>query len=259
MPAKQSPTKKVSKKSIKKTTKKFVKKLIKRNHIIVKRIKALDVVRELKRKAFRVAIFGSARTQKGESSYQQVYDLAYKIGEKGFDVVTGGGPGMMEAANYGHNAGDKKNKAESIGLRIELSFEQSVNKYVEVNKEFKRFAERLETFAILSNIFVLTPGGIGTMLEFFYIWQLVQVKKMAYKPIILIGEMWKPLIYWVIDYPLKDKLISSSDFEYIYLVKDNKEAMALINSWNKQYKKDGVCKPIKSKMELQVLKKSRKK
>lgn len=226
-----------------------------KNTIVVKRVKQLNVAKELKREAFRVAIFGSARTKKGETAYEEVYDLAYKIGENGFDVVTGGGPGMMEAANYGHNAGDKENNAESIGLRIELSFEQSVNKYVEVNKEFKRFAERLETFAKLSNVFLITPGGVGTMLEFFYIWQLVQVKKMGYKPIILIGEMWRPLIYWVIDYALRDKLISSSDFDYIYLVKDNKEAMKLIDEFHKQDKKSGKCKPLKSKSELQNLKK----
>lgn len=197
----------------------------------------LDVEKALKEKdRFRVTVYGSARIQKDDEEYKNIFDLAKKIGEKGYDIITGGGPGIMEAANAGHNFGDKNKVAESIGLRIELEFEQNVNDYVEIKTNFERFAERLETFAQMSNVFVIARGGVGTMLEFFYTWQLVQVKKMDYKPIILIGEMWEKLIYWVIDYALRDKLISSSDFDYIYIVKDNNEAMKLIEMFNKQFK-----------------------
>lgn len=207
--------------------------------------KEFNIEYELKKKErFRVTIYGSARIKKGDEAYEHVYDLAKRIGEKGYDIITGGGPGIMEAANAGHNEGDKNNKAESIGLRIELAFEQNVNEYVELKKNFTRFAERLETFAQLSNVFIIAPGGVGTMLEFFYTWQLVQVKKLDYKPIILIGTMWERLIYWVIDYALKDNLISSSDFDYIYIAQDNNEAMKLIDEFNAQYKKNGKLTPI---------------
>jgi len=153
-------------------------------------VRELDIEKELKKKdRFRVTIYGSARIHKGDEIYESVYDLSKRIGKQGYDIITGGGPGIMEAANAGHNEGDKDNKAESIGLRIELAFEQTVNDYVELKTNFARFAERLETFAQLSNVFIIAPGGVGTMLEFFYTWQLVQVKKLEYKPIILVGTM----------------------------------------------------------------------
>jgi len=194
---------------------------------------------------FRIAIFGSARILKGSKHYEEVFNLAKMIGEKGFDVITGGGPGLMEAANSGHAEGDKAGIAKSIGLTIKLGTEEKPNDFVEMRKHFERFAERLETFAKIANVFVVTSGGIGTMLELFYTWQLVQVKKVEFKPIILSGEMWKPLVDWVIDYALKEKLISSEDFDYIYIAKTNKEAMDLIDQFNQQYKEKGKCWPIK--------------
>jgi uncharacterized protein (TIGR00730 family) len=196
--------------------------------------------------AFRVAIFGSARIKRDSKEYKEVFKLAKMIGEKGFDIITGGGPGIMEAANAGHDEGDKNKVSESIGLTIKLSTEEKPNDFVELRKHFERFAERLETFAKLSNVFVVTPGGIGTMLELFYTWQLVQVKKLEFKPIILAGEMWGPLIYWVIDYALKQKLISSEDFDYIYIAQDTNEAISLIDKFNKQFKEKGKCWPIKA-------------
>jgi uncharacterized protein (TIGR00730 family) len=208
------------------------------------KVHELNVKEESKKNNFRVAIFGSARIKKGEKAYKQVYNLAKEIGLNGYDIVTGGGPGLMEAANAGHIAGDKSEKVESIGLNIKLDFEQSINEYVELKKEFERFAERLETFVLLSNVFVITPGGIGTMLEFFYTWQLAQVKKIEFKPIILVGEMWRRLIYWVIDYSLKDGLLSSSDFDYIYIAKNNKEALKMIKAFHKQFAETGKCWPI---------------
>lgn len=205
----------------------------------------LNLEKEINTDAFRVAIFGSARTNKGSKHYEDVFELAKMVGEREYDVITGGGPGIMEAANAGHFAGDKNKKAESIGLTIKLSTEEKPNDFVELRKHFDRFAERLETFTKLSNVFVVTTGGIGTMLELFYTWQLVQVKKVEFKPIILAGEMWKPLVYWIIDYALKDKLISSDDFDYIYVAKDNNEAIKLIDEFHKQFKEKGHCWPLK--------------
>lgn len=206
--------------------------------------KKLNIEEELKTEDFRVAIFGSARIKEGDVVYNQVFDLAKELGVRSYDVVTGGGPGLMKAANAGHTAGDTKGKSESIGLNIELPFEQQYNAYVEFVMNFEKFSERLETFMKLSDVFVITPGGVGTMLEFFYTWQLLQVKKMAYKPVILIGEMWEQLIYWVIDHALKDDLISSSDFDYIYITHSNKEALKLIDEFHKQSITKGKCSPI---------------
>ncbi len=203
----------------------------------------LDVEKELQSGDFRVAIFGSARIKEGDEVYQQIFELAKAIGTHGYDVVTGGGPGLMEAGNKGHAAGDPDQKSESIGLNIELPFEQH-----------EKFSDRLDTFMKLSNVFIITPGGVGTMLEFFFTWQLLQVKKMDYKPIILVGEMWEKLIHWIIDYALRDGLISSNDFDYIYIVKDNYEAMSLIDRFHEQCLKTGSCHPI-NKNEVEPEKK----
>lgn len=216
----------------------------------IKKPKKLNVLAEKDKEGrFRVAIYGSARIKVGDKVYKEVFSLAKRIGKKGYDIITGGGPGLMEAANAGHIEGDKVEKAESIGLNIKLAFEQRINRYVEFQKEFKRFAERLETFTSLGHVFVITPGGVGTMLEFFYTWQLLQVGKVEFKPIILVGEMWRRLIYWVIDYALKDNLLSSKDFDYIYIAKNNTEAMKLIDEFHRQFEKDGKLKPI-NKEEL---------
>lgn len=203
------------------------------------------IVKQICKEDFRIAIFGSARIKKNSKIYKNIFQLAKMIGTRGYDIITGGGPGLMEAANAGHTNGDKAQKAKSIGLTIKLMTEEKPNEFVELRKHFARFAERLETFTKISNVFVITPGGIGTMLELFYSWQLVQVKKIEFKPIILVGEMWKPLIYWIIDYALKDKLISSQDFDYIHIAKNNKQAMELIDQFHKQFEKKGKCWPIK--------------
>lgn len=211
----------------------------------VKKVAELNIDEEMIGKHFRVAMFGSARIKEGDKVYQEVFELAKMLAEKRYDVITGGGPGIMEAANAGHIAGDTEGLSESIGLGIELAHEQTINDFVEFRKNFDRFAERLETFAKLSSVFVVCPGGIGTMLELFYCWQLVQVKKMPFKPIILVGEMWERLIYWVIDYALKDNLISASDFNYIHIVKTNAEAVELISRFKQQLDETGEMSSIR--------------
>ena len=157
----------------------------------------LNIEEELKKKDFRVSIFGSARAKKGDDAYEMVYGLAHKIGEKGIDVVTGGGPGLMEAANEGHQSGKKNGDVHSLGLVIELPWENKANDYLDIEKKYSRFSERLDNFMVLSNVAVITPGGLGTCLELFYTWQLTQVKHICSMPIILVGDMWRSLIEWV--------------------------------------------------------------
>ena len=199
--------------------------------------KTKSIKAELKKHDFRVAIFGSARLKKNDKIYKQVYELAKEVGKYKFDVVTGGGPGLMEAANAGHEEGDKGKKADTIGLVIKLPWESRGNKHLEIKKEFATFSKRLDTFMALSKVAVVMPGGIGTCLELFYAWQLVQVKHIKPIPMILVGKMWEELIKWVKKYPLKKDLVSKKDFDNIYIAKDNKAAMRIILKRYKNFNK----------------------
>ncbi|MBT4917370.1 LOG family protein [Candidatus Peregrinibacteria bacterium] len=193
---------------------------------------------ELKdKKDFRVTIFGSARLRPGDKTYKEVFNLAKDIGENGWDIITGGGPGLMDAGNAGHEVGDKDNKADSIGLIIKLPWEAEANHHLEISKTFSKFSNRLDHFMALSNAIVVMPGGIGTCLELFYTWQLVQVKHIDPVPIIVVGDMWAQLIKWTKRYPLKKGLMSKGDLDHIYVAKNNKEAMKILQKTHKDYHK----------------------
>lgn len=188
---------------------------------------------------FRVAIFGSARIKQHDGLYQDVFKLAQQIGRRGIDVVTGGGPGLMEAANAGHQMGDKEDVADTIGLTIQLPWEAEENRHLDIKKHFQHFSQRLDQFMVLSHVVVVTPGGVGTCLEFFYTWQLTQVKHICRIPIILIGEMWGDLVEWVKKFPLKDGLVSPEDLDNVFVVKDNAEALKIIDRAHHLYREDG--------------------
>lgn len=183
---------------------------------------------ELKKHDFRVAIFGSARIQPKDKVYKFVYNLAKQIGKHRFDLLTGGGPGLMEAANAGHAEGDPNKNSDNIGLAIALPWEAKENKHLEIKRHFNKFSKRLDHFMALSNVVVVTPGGIGTCLELFYTWQLIQVRHINPVPIILVGKMWEELIKWVKKYPLKENLISPHDMDPIHIAKDSRHAMKII-------------------------------
>ncbi len=205
----------------------------------MKKTKNITVKQELKKNDFRVTIFGSARIKSTDQQYKDVYQLAKMIADHDFDIVTGGGPGMMEAANAGHNSGDGDHDSDNIGLTIQLPWESEENKHLEIKKHFNKFSGRLDTFMALSSVVVVTPGGIGTCLELFYTWQLIQVKHILPIPIILIGNMWKTLIDWIKKYPLAQGLISPEDMDCIQIVKNNKEAMKIILATYNKTKKTG--------------------
>lgn len=194
---------------------------------------------EINKNHFRIAIFGSARSDENDPIYKNVFNLAEKIGEKGYDVITGGGPGLMKAANAGHQKGKKDGNSNSVGLIIKLPWETKANKYLDIKEHFKRFSERLDQFMILSNIVVVMPGGIGTCLEFFYSWQLTQVKHLCSMPIILVGDMWEKLMEWAKENMLKPGHISVGDLSNIHVAKDNKEAMKIIKKAHEIFKKEG--------------------
>ena len=112
-----------------------------------------------------------------------------------------------------------------------------MNDYVNVKKQFTRFSERLDNFMLLSNAIVVAHGGVGTLLELFYSWQLMQVKKICNTPIILLGKQWKGLIEWLKKEPLKRKFFSKEDLELLFVAKNSKEAIKIIKEAYEEYKK----------------------
>lgn len=194
------------------------------------------IKRELEKKDFRVSIFGSARIKKGSRDYKLVHTLGRLLGEMGIDIVTGGGPGLMQAASSGHKSGNKDKKAHSIGLAIKLPKEQKQNKSLDIVREFQTFSNRLDNFMLLSNVVIVAPGGVGTLLELFYTWQLVQTKKICNIPIILLGNEWYGLIRWLEKFPLKNKYIDKHDMRLLFVAKDCPDALKMVQMAYKEYK-----------------------
>jgi len=153
----------------------------------------LTRLRPSKRERYRVAIFGSARAQPGTFVYDEVKRVAAAFAAMGCDIVTGGGPGLMQAANEGARIAGASG---SMGIRVELPFEQDVNPFVEQAFAHETFFTRLHHFVIASDAFVVVPGGIGTVLEMLMIWQLLQVRHIDNVPLILVGKMWRGLVEW---------------------------------------------------------------
>ncbi|MFA4814585.1 MAG: LOG family protein [Candidatus Gracilibacteria bacterium] len=194
---------------------------------------------EIKRHEFRISLFGSARIKPEDPVYQEAFNLAKFIGGEGIDLVTGGGPGLMEAASLGHTSGDTKNRARSIGLNIVLPFEQKPNIGIEYLDSHELFSSRLDEFMLLSNAVVVMPGGIGTCLELFYTWQLLQVKHVLNMPVILVGKMWRELINWIIDNPLREKLMAPEDLRFIVVVDNWKQAAKVIKKTKQHFDETG--------------------
>lgn len=154
----------------------------------------LTRLRPSKRERYRVAIFGSARAQPGTFVYDEVKRVAAALAEMGCDVVTGGGPGLMQAANEGAVSVGKGER--SMGIRVALPFEQKVNPFVGQAFEHQTFFTRLHHFVLASDAFVVVPGGIGTVLESLMVWQLIQVRHVGDVPLIFVGKMWSDLVDW---------------------------------------------------------------
>lgn len=147
-------------------------------------------------KHFYVTIFGSARILPGSQEYIDVVRLARTLTEMGCQIVTGGGPGLMQAANEGAKLGDPDDRDGNIGIRIELPFEQHANDFVGQVYTHRTFFTRLHHFIVISDAFIVVPGGIGTALETFMVWQLLQVKNLHDTPLVLMGDMWRDLVSW---------------------------------------------------------------
>ncbi len=167
-----------------------------------------------------IAIFGSARTKLDAPNYLAAVTTARLLAKAGFGIITGGGPGVMEAANKGAQEGGNL----SIGCNIELPFEQSLNRYLDISLDFRYFFVRKTILIKYSNAFVIFPGGFGTMDELFEALTLIQTKKVSNFPVILYGsEYWGGLMTWLRDTMLGVENISPLDFELLRLSDDPEE------------------------------------
>jgi uncharacterized protein (TIGR00730 family) len=166
-------------------------------------VNSLTRLRPSRRDRFRVTIFGSARVPNDHWVYAAVRDVAAELTRMECDVITGGGPGLMQAANEGAKQADPDSKQRSVGIRVELPFEQEVNAFVAQAFEHRTFFTRLHQFVLMSDAFVVVPGGIGTVLETMMIWQLLQVRQLHNVPLILAGKMYADLVAWCRTYMLR--------------------------------------------------------
>lgn len=172
-----------------------------------------------------VTVFGSARTPEGTPEYDLGVRLGKALGEAGYAVITGGGPGVMEAANRGAAHTDSR----SIGLNIELPFEQHLNPWVDLGMNFRYFFVRKTMFVKYAQAFVCLPGGFGTLDELFEALTLVQTKKVVRFPIVLLGrEHWAGLVDWMRDRLLAGGMISSDDLDLFHVVDTPEEAVKII-------------------------------
>jgi uncharacterized protein (TIGR00730 family) len=183
-------------------------------------------LQQLEKDRFRVCIFGSARIRPEDPTYRMVYDTARRLAELNIDIVTGGGPGLMEAASLAvrdaHNG-----VSQSIGLPIQLPRSlELANKHLDVKSEHKRFSSRLDEFMRLSHAVIVAPGGIGTLLELVYVWQLLQVGMVENRPLILMDRgLWRGLLAWVHDSLLSRGFIGPHDLGYVQCVDTPQEAL----------------------------------
>jgi uncharacterized protein (TIGR00730 family) len=200
----------------------------------------LTRLRPSKKERYRVSIFGSARVPKDSWVFGEVKLLARKLAEMDCEIVTGGGPGLMQAANKGAKEAGK-GPSRSLGINIDLPFEQDVNPFVEQAFEHRTFFTRLHQFVLMSDAFIVVPGGIGTILETMMIWQLLQVSHLDRKtPLILIGDMYPELVDWARQYMLRPEfpLASQQDMDIPVCLNTADEAIAAIrghySSWEKE-------------------------
>ena len=172
-----------------------------------------------------VSLFGSARTREDEEMYTAARDTGRLLAENGFEVITGGGPGIMEAGNRGAFEG----KGVSVGCNIELPFEQSANRYQTKSLSFKYFFVRKTMFIKYSNAYIIFPGGFGTMDELFEALTLIQTRKIRNFPVVLFGsQYWQGLLQWITSAMLNEHNISPEDLNLIHLTDSPEDAVKFI-------------------------------
>ena len=181
-----------------------------------------------------VSIFGSARTQKDNKYYALAEDIAFRLTSEGYGIITGGGPGIMEAANKGA----QKANGKSVGLNIKLPFEQSSNPYIDYDKliVFDYFFVRKLMFIKYSQGFIALPGGFGTLDELFESLTLIQTKKIGKFPIVLVGKSyWSGLFEWIKQTMIEEGNITADDLKLFTIVDTAEEAVVVIDSFYSKY------------------------
>ena len=181
-----------------------------------------------------VSIFGSARTDENDKYYTMAMEIAERLVKHGYGVITGGGPGIMEAANRGA----RKAEGKSVGLNIDLPFEQSSNDYIDKDKliNFNYFFVRKVMFVRYSQGFIVMPGGFGTLDELFESLTLIQTKKIGRFPIVLVGrEYWQGLFDWIKDVLVTQHNIDEADLDLINVVETPDDAVKVINEFYSKY------------------------
>ncbi len=174
-----------------------------------------------------VTFFGSARTGPLHKYYKEAEELSFNLSKNGYTVVTGGGGGIMEAANKGAS----KAKGESLGINIDLPKEQRINKYVKKSVSFRYFFVRKVMLTFASEAYIFFPGGFGTLDEFFEIITLIQTKKIKKIPVILIHKSyWSPLLEWIEKELYKNRSVAKKDMEIYYLADNTEEALKFLES-----------------------------
>lgn len=204
-----------------------------------------DVVNNLTRlrpsrhEHYRVTIFGSARVRPGTFAYEETRRIAAELAALGCDIITGGGPGLMQAANEG--AAEAGGKSRSVGIRVDLPFEQEVNSFVGMAYGHRTFFTRLHQFVISSDAFLVAPGGIGTVLETLMIWQLLQVKHLRDTPLILVGKHWPGLVAWARESMLgvDPPLVNPEDLDIPICVPTADDAIAILRQSHAAWVKAG--------------------
>lgn len=193
--------------------------------IMAEFVEAIETLTKVKHA---VSIFGSARTKPDDPYYQKAEILARLLAEKGFGVITGGGPGIMEAANKGSaEAG-----GQSVGMNIRLPLEQKPNPYANISIDYKYFFIRKVMFVKYAMAYVIMPGGFGTMDELFEAITLIQTKRIKCFPVILMGsEYWKGLFDWLKKTMLRDNKISPADMELFQIIDDPAEVVKHIQKY----------------------------
>jgi uncharacterized protein (TIGR00730 family) len=205
----------------------------------------LTRLRPTRRSRYRVTIFGSARVDPGHWAYPVVRDLAAELTRLGCDIVTGGGPGLMRAANEGARTAGADPAQASVGIRVDLPFEQDVNPFVSEVFEHRTFFSRLHHFVLVSDAYVVVPGGIGTVLEMMMVWQLLQVRRLHDTPLILAGAMWEGLIEWARGSMLRPDgpLASPEDFAIPVCCRTGSEVLGILREHHGRWKANQEAKP----------------
>ena len=197
----------------------------------------LTRLRPSKRRTLSGDDFRLGAGEPGNVVYDEVKRVAAVLAEMGCDIITGGGPGLMQRPTRGGRS-NAPERNRSVGIRVELPFEQEVNPFVEQAFEHKTFFTRLHHFVLTSDAFVVVPGGIGTVLELTMVWQLLQVKHVHDTPLILVGKMWAGFVDWARASLLKPELslASPADLAIPQCVNTADEAIALIREHHARWR-----------------------